>query len=530
MLMRRHSILVICAAAALAWLTWLALAGGLLPGAGAAETPGRLVVATSTPYDTLDPHVVLDTQRADARLHLYDGLFRWMEGPLRVVPWLAQSYTASEDGRTFRFTLHKGARFHDGREIKAADVVYSVERILALKRGIAPLLAGLVSPGSTKAVDASTVEFSLSRASPLFLTLLTEIYVVNAELLKANEVNNDWGRAWLQQNAAGSGAYALKSFAAGTGLLVERFAGHWNTVWSERPVAEVEFRTVLDPEARIDGLIRGEAHVVQGNLLPHQVRRLREAKDVAIIDSDSPRLFVGLLNSAREPMKSQAFRRVLAQAFDAATWTATTLGNGASPLAIPLPPAFGAAPAGLQRPPYDLAAAAASLAKLKPPPRDFVIGAIAGDPHSERAALVMLDGLTRLGLGARIVAEPWPVVAAQMRDEKLMYDILFLWQGVRYLDANNWLGEMYDCDLLGAGNSSWYCNRDIDRLLKEARQAADPRLRRQGFERAAQMLAEDQAGIFLATARRPIAHLKRVKGLKSAPAGEAIDPRLVTLD
>jgi len=270
--------------------------------------------------------------------------------------------------------------------------------------------------------------------------------------------------------------------------------------------------------------------VLQGNLLPHQIKRLREAKDVAVIEDDSPRAFIGLLHAGREPMKAQAFRRAMAQAFDAARFSATTLGPGATPLALPLPPTFGQAPQGLARPKLDLAAAGDAIAKLKAAPRDLAIGAIAGDPHSERAALVMLDGLTRLGIQARIVTEPWPIVAARLRDDKQMYDILFLWRGARYLDANNWLGELYDCDLLGQGNASWYCNRDIDRLIKEARAAADPRVRRQGFERAAAMLAEDQAGIFVASQKRIIGHARRVKGLRMMPVGEAIDTRGAVLD
>src|SRR5690606_17042156 len=155
-----------------------------------------------------------------------------------------------------------------------------------------------------------------------------------------------------------------------------------------------------------------------------------------------------------------------------------------------------------------------ALAKLKLEPEELTIGAIAGDPHSERAALIMLDGLVKLGLSAHIVSEPWPVVANRMRDEKQMYDILFLWRGARYLDANNWVGEMFSCDLFGAGNASWYCHRDADRLIKDAQGAVDPKIRRQGFEKAAALIAEDHAALFVASATRPIIHSKAVKGLQ----------------
>lgn len=498
----------------------------------AAEPAGPVVVATDTPFDSLDPHLMFDTGRAAVRFSLYDGLFRWQDNPVRLAPGLAQTYTVSEDGKVFRFSLNKEARFHDGREVKASDVVYSVERILALKRGVAPLLAGVVNPGSTKAVDATTVEFSLARPSPLFLTLLSEVHVVNADLLKANELNNDWGRAWLARNAAGSGPYTLKSYDPLTGLILSRNAEHFSGEWGQKPIAEIEYRTVLDPEARVDGMIKGEIHAIDGDLLPHQLRRLRESKDLVLAENQGPRAFVGLLHSGREPMKTLPYRQMLAQAFDADAFMRTSLPPAPAtvPLSMPLPPSLGVPTPAPARPRHDIEAAKASLAKLKLPPRETVIGAIAGEPHSERAAALMLDAHTRLGLAARIVTEPWPAVAARMRDDKMMFDILFLWQGARYLDANNWVGEMYDCDLFGGGNSSWYCNRDVDKLIKEARAAADPKVRRVGFEKAAAKIAEDQAGLFIATSRLTVAHSKRLKGLRFSPVGEVLDLRFATID
>ncbi len=494
-----------------------------------AEVP-RLVIATLTPIETLDPHVSFDTRRSGLRLQLYEGLFRWQDSPLRVSPWLAQSYTISEDGRTFRFALRKDARFHDGREVRASDVVYSVERILALKRGLAPLLATLVAPGSTKVIDSHTVEFSLNRASPLFLTLIPEIAIVNAELLKANELNNDWGRGWLQSNDAGSGSYTFKRRTPAGSVIAARFAGHWSSEWPAKPLEEIEWRTVLDPEARVSGLVGGDVHVGEGEYLPHQLKRLRESKDLVVLESEAPRVFMGLLHAGREPMKTGAFRKVLARVFDTEHFIASTLGKGAAPIAIPIPPSLGSPPSGLAQPAYDVAAAVDALGKLKIPPRELTIGAIAGDPHSERAAMILLDGLLKLGLTGRIVAEPWPVVVSRMRDEKQMYDVLFLWRGARYLDANNWLGEMFDCDLFASGNASWYCNRDADRLIKEARGLSDPRARRQAFEKAAAILAEDQAALFVATAKRQVIVSKRVKGLRIVPVGDAVDARMATID
>src|SRR5437764_1026579 len=101
----------------------------------AAQT--RFVFANESPYDTMDPHAAFDVGRVAVRLNLYDGLYRWLDNPPKLEPWLAESHTVSSDGLTYTFKLRRGAKFHDGAEVTAEDVRYSTERILAGKKGVA---------------------------------------------------------------------------------------------------------------------------------------------------------------------------------------------------------------------------------------------------------------------------------------------------------------------------------------------------------------------------------------------------------
>ena len=114
----------------------------------------------------MDPHAAFDVGRVAVRLNLYDGLYRWQDNPPVLNPWLAESHTISPDGLTYTFKLRRGAKFHDGAEITADDVVYSMERILALKKGAASLLATMVAPGATKARRQVTPCSSRSPSPP----------------------------------------------------------------------------------------------------------------------------------------------------------------------------------------------------------------------------------------------------------------------------------------------------------------------------------------------------------------------------
>src|SRR6185503_5938484 len=163
------------------WLTLvLVLTLALLaaiPPAAVAQT--RFVFANESPYDTMDPHAAFDVGRVAIRLNLYDGLYRWLDNPAKLEPWLAESHTISADGLTYTFKLRRGAKFHDGTEITAEDVRYSAERILALKKGAAALLSTMIAPNSTKALDRHTVQFTLGKPAAIFLAVVPEVHVVN---------------------------------------------------------------------------------------------------------------------------------------------------------------------------------------------------------------------------------------------------------------------------------------------------------------------------------------------------------------
>jgi peptide/nickel transport system substrate-binding protein len=141
----------------------------------AAEAGAKFVYANNSPYDNLDPHTIFDTARAASRFNLYDGLYRWVDNPPQMIPWLAESHSVSEDGKTYTFKLRQAAKFHDGKPVTAADVVYSVERIIALKKGVASLYLDAIKSGSTKAPDAQTVVFNLMQPSAIFLATVPDI-------------------------------------------------------------------------------------------------------------------------------------------------------------------------------------------------------------------------------------------------------------------------------------------------------------------------------------------------------------------
>jgi ABC-type transport system substrate-binding protein len=180
-----------------AGLIALGLATGLGASLDSAEAASRFVFANESDYDTVDPHAAFDVGRVAVRLNIYDGLMRWQSNPAKLEPWVAESHTISSDGLTYTFKMRKDVKFHDGTTVKASDVVYSAERILALGKGAAALFKTMLAPGSTTAPDDSTVVFKLTKPSAIFLSVVPEVHIVNAAMVKKNEKDGDWCVAWV---------------------------------------------------------------------------------------------------------------------------------------------------------------------------------------------------------------------------------------------------------------------------------------------------------------------------------------------
>ncbi len=204
-----------------------------------AALAGTMVRSDGQPQN-LDPHQVFDVPMMGYALNTYDGLYRYEDNPPQLQPWLAEGHTTSPDGLTWTFTLRKGAKFHDGTEITAADAVYSFQRVLALGKAPAAAFLTILKPDHVTAPDPYTVRFQLEHAYGPFLSAIPIVAIVNSRLLKTHEKNNDWGAGWLISNEAGSGAYTLDpaSYTPNERLDLHRFPP---------PAISTAGRTILSP-------------------------------------------------------------------------------------------------------------------------------------------------------------------------------------------------------------------------------------------------------------------------------------------
>jgi peptide/nickel transport system substrate-binding protein len=177
-------------------------------------------------------------------------------------PELAEDMNVGDMSVTFK--LKKNAKFHDGAPVTARDVKWSLDRAVSV--GGFPtfqMSAGsLTKPEQFVVVDDSTVRVDFARKDRLTIPDLAVIVpcVVNSELVKKNASEKDpWGLEYTKQQTAGSGAYKVTKWTAGTEVIMER-----NDDWVAGPMPKIKrviWRMVPQAGNRRALLERGDADI-----------------------------------------------------------------------------------------------------------------------------------------------------------------------------------------------------------------------------------------------------------------------------
>jgi peptide/nickel transport system substrate-binding protein len=254
-------------------------AGGVLP-APAILSPARaqsrqetlLIVSESGP-NNIDIHGVgTNVPGYEVSWNCYDRL---VSHEMKTLPNGVQYYERdkfkmelADDMKvadmSVAFTLKKNATFHDGTPVTAKDVKWSLDRAVTVG-GFPTFQMGagsLTKPEQFVVVDDRTIRVDFLRKDRLTLPDLAVIVpcVLNSELVKKHANDKDpWGLEYTKQNTAGSGAYRVVSWNAGTEVIFER-----NDKWVGGPLPKVRriiWRMVPSAGNRRALLERGDADV-----------------------------------------------------------------------------------------------------------------------------------------------------------------------------------------------------------------------------------------------------------------------------
>ena len=227
---------------------------------GEINNPDTFVYATIGGIDSLDPAYSYDTASGESEQCIYETLlFFDGESTTEFVPMLATEWTVSADGKTYRFKIREGVKFHNGNDLTPEDVEYSFERGMVQDYGAGPqwmffepLLGGMSSRDveprrplseitNTVEVDGQWVQFNLVAPYEPFLQILCGPWgsILDKEWCIEN---GDWdgteasyealndppsGGSPLQSIAMGTGPFELERWEPGVEISMTRNDNYW---------------------------------------------------------------------------------------------------------------------------------------------------------------------------------------------------------------------------------------------------------------------------------------------------------------
>ena len=501
-----------------------------------AATPGTLVRSDNQPQ-SLDPHAVFDVPMMGYALNTYDTLYRYLDNPAKLTPWLAESHSASEDGLSWEFRLRPGLKFHDGSELTAADVVYSFQRVLKLGRAPASAFLPILKPDHVTAPDARTVRFQLERAYGPFLAAIPIVSIVNPRLLKANDKNDDWGAAWLASNEAGSGAYRLDpaSYGPKEKYDLKRWPDHWYG-WSDnpKPVEVMASRVAKETSTGVLGLLNGSIDMTDSYLPTDQVETIMASKGARVEKNTSARTFLIRMNNARAPFNNVNVRKGLAHAFNYKGFIDEILKGYAERDPTPMPTTIWGFPKDVAGYEYDLAKskdyfkkAAAEGVNLKRPIQVHIQSEL---EQTNQAAQLFQSDLAQVGIDLKIVSDTWANMTTNTSKAETSPDMWIHWVSTYFVDPENWIGQMYDSQFHGTWKaSSWFKNAEVDELLRKARGLVSQSDRQPLYEQATRMIVEQCPDIFIYNTVELRGVSKRLSNIRFCPVGSGAEMRWIQI-
>ncbi len=319
---------------------WIAVIGILLTVfvvslPASAKTPKDTLVMASQFDDivSLDPAEVFEFSGAEYTAQVYDRLVAFDLDDISIIlPSVAESWTVSEDGKTFTFKIRQDITFHSGNPLTARDVAFSLQRVVKLGKTPAFILTQFgLTPENVEelvqAVDDEMLTFTTDQAyAPSFiLYCLTAnvASVVDSQLVQSKAVNGDYGHGWLRTNSAGSGPFKLNAWRPNDALIYDRYDGYWK---GEPGFTRVFVRHIAETSTQKLLLEKGDIDVAR-DLTADQLAALADHKKIDLVSRPRGEIMYLSLNVEREPFSSVEGRQALKYLVDY-EGIASTLLNG----------------------------------------------------------------------------------------------------------------------------------------------------------------------------------------------------------
>jgi ABC-type transport system substrate-binding protein len=449
-----------------------------------AQPGGSITITYKDDVATLDPAIGYDWQNWSMIKSLFDGLMDYVPGTTDLRPGLAESYEISEDGLTYTFRLRPGVLFHNGREMTAEDVKFSLDRVtdpetlspgagfFSAIEGFDAAMAGEAEGLSGVTVaDPQTVQIRLSRPDATFLHVMALNFasIVPREAVEA--AGEDFGR-----QPVGTGAFRLAEWTTGQSLVFEKNPDYWRE--GVPYLDQITFEVGQEPVVALLRLQNGEVDVPGDGIPPAKFQEVMADPAQAERVVQGGQLHTGYItmNVTQPPFDNPQVRQAVNMAINKDR-VVQIINGRAVPANQPLPPTMPGYTEGYEGYAYNPEGAKALLAEA-----GFADGfetelfVMNTDPNPRIAQAIQQD-LAAIGIDASIqsLAQANVIEAGGAGTAPMIWSGGMAWIA-DFPDPANFYYPILGCAGAVEGGWNWskYCNEELDAMAAQADSMSDP--------------------------------------------------------
>lgn len=469
-----------------------------------ANTVVMLIESSPT---NLDPRVGIDAQSELIDSLIFDDLLS-RGNDLNVAPGIAERWDIP-DPQTYIFHLHRGARFHDGRELTSRDVKWTFDTLLqgkirSTKAAVYKYVDHIDAP------DDATVVFHMKEPDATLLWNLSDGAIGIVPYGSGDETT---------QKPIGSGPFKFVSAETDREVILEKNDEYWG---DKAKIPRVRFAVVPDETTEALELRKGSGDIAINSLTPDTVATLARERNLSVETGLGTRLAYLGFNLRDSILKDVRVRQAIAYALDRGPMIQYLWHGEAEPARSILPMQSWAYNGNVPAYPHDPEKAKHLLDQAGYPAVDGVRFHItmktSTDANTRLMVAVMQQQLRQVGIALDIRSFEFATFFSDVQ------------HGAFQMYGLRWIGGNEDPDIFeyvfdsskfppNGANRGYYSNPKVDALIDKARREVDPTVRKPLYAEIQSILAQDLPYINLWYLDNVVVHTNRVSNLKLNPSG-----------
>jgi peptide/nickel transport system substrate-binding protein len=414
----------------------------------------------------------------------------------KIVPWLAERWHTS-DNKNYTFFLKRGVRFHNGRELKAADVKFVIDRAMNPETKH-PYPGYYAAIGDIIVKDDYTITVALKTTTANFLLNMAR----QGSVIYPREAIDT-----LKSEPIGTGPYKVGEWVRGDRIVLVKNPDYH--VKGLPRIDRVTYRFITDPNAALAALKAGDIDASMFGLGPEHVPELQKDPRFQVIIGETTSDVILAMNNSKKPFSDVRVRRAVTYGINkpevvkgAMFGLGRVLGTNVDALNPYFVDMSGAMP-------YDPAKAKKLLAEAGyPNGLEAVLKVSPQYSYTVRTGEVLTDQLQKIGVKVKIEQIEWSQWLSRVWKDA-DYDLTIIGH------AESW-------DIANYANPKYYFrydSADFQKLFKDSEVTVDDKARRELYLRMQKKLVEDAPVVWLYIYPRLAVAKKGVQGLwKDLPA------------